>query len=294
MSVFETLSGNQLGFSGGNTVGEFQFPNTQMLQDPYWYDRRPRISSHELHLTRGYIMSITHKTTCWHDDRLQIVPMELDGFPASDSNNIPWYPMFFPGTMITGWGAGNSSPEAANTLIPNDAGGNFGQVWLLVSDDLQIGYVLGRANSQNPEPYNFEGIRDYLYARQALPEDFVYDHYDLLHNYHSSKGGMIEMVNHRTGDWILLNSSGTIITVQQKKIYIRCGTPPDPPENGPVGFSAITMTGDKITIHAPNVEIEANDLVLGHHNQYLMSCVSKGPFYMGSGHTAEGLPNIHT
>jgi hypothetical protein len=83
---------------------------------------------------------------------------------------------------------------------------------------------------------------------------------------------MIEMINHQTGDWVLFNTSGSIVTVQQKKVYIRVGSPPDPPESGPAAHSSISMTADKVLIKTPNFELDAKDVILGHHNLELLGC----------------------
>jgi hypothetical protein len=203
------------------------------------------------------------------DDRLQVLPLPLTGIPEDEMKNLPRYPSLIKGTVITG------------LSIKADGKDKADQVWILATPDFQYGFVVGRTNAFGnggdkkwPYSYNFKSVRDFLQGRQALPEDFDYSHYDVIRMVMTDNGGMIEMSNHQNGDWILLNTSGSVITVQQQQIYMRVGTPPNPPSAGPVAFSAIKMTPDKIWMKSPNCEIDSKNLVLGHHNLNLLACTN--------------------
>lgn len=254
------------------------------LNDPLDVENRhERPYEDDLKLHKGLIYDVLGP----FDDRLQVLVDVLTGIEESEMKNLPRYPHLIKGMVTTGKSIKKDGKEKAD------------QVWVLCTPDLQLGYVLGRCNSfgENtdkkwPYSYNFRSVKDFLHGRKALPDDFDYSHYDVMRMVMTDEGGMIEMCNHQNGDWILLNTSGSIITVQQKKIYIRVGTPPDPPEAGPAAFSAATFTPDKIHMKAPNIELDAKDLVLGHHNLDLVA--TTGGVILGTnGVNGQQITNIH-
>jgi hypothetical protein len=193
------------------------------------------------------------------DDRLQVqVLPELQNIPDNEMNDLPKYPHMDAGVVVTG-----------KSIVEDGDDAEF--VWVMCTPDLQVGYIMSKANvfgkttQKFEDSYSYRDIRSFLSARRALPRDFDYKHVDVVHWYSTDKGGMIECINYLTGDWVLMNTSGSILTVQQQKIYIRVGTPPSPPSGGPVAFSAITLTPDKMHFKAPNIEFDARDLILAHH-----------------------------
>ena len=205
------------------------------------------------------------------DDRLQLQVMpELNGIDESEMEDLPKYPPFIKGEVITG-------------RTHKDSGDSADYVWVLCTPDLQVGYVLGLANNFGKsterwnDSYSHRDVRAFLQQRQALPEDFDYAHIKVVWWNASDKGGSIHLYNYMTGDWVLLNTSGSIITVQQKQIYMRVGTPPDPPESGPSAFSAITMTPDKITCKTTTFEIDAHTKIFGKHGAQLAAISGRAP-----------------
>jgi len=198
--------------------------------------------------------------------------------------NLPEYPMFFQGEVITG-------------LSRKKDGDSAEFVWVFCTPDFQVGYILGKANNfgdstkKYENSYGYSKVKEFLSARRAVPEDFDYAHIQVVKWIESDKGGMIECYNYLTGDWILLNTSGTILTLQQKRMYLRVGTPPKPAR--PSAFSAITMTADKIHFKSPNIEFDAQDLVLGHHNLLLSGTLSAAPLIGKNGMISQGVSNIH-
>jgi hypothetical protein len=263
---------------------ENQFPNLFKLNNPVDVDQRSeKPFSDNLKLSKALI----YKVLGPKDDRLQVLPLAMEGIEESEMKNLPRYPCWIKGQVITG------------KSIDKDGKENADQIWITSTPDFQLGYVVGRCNAfgENtnqkwPYSYNFKSVKDFLHGRSALPKDFDYSHYDVIRMVMTEDGGMIEMCNNRNGDWILLNTSGSIITVQQQKIYIRTGTPPNPPSAGPVGFSAITLTPDKIHMKTPNFEVDAKDTVLGHHNLDLAGIT--GGIVMGkNGVNVQQISNIH-
>jgi hypothetical protein len=220
------------------------------------------------------------------DDRLQLqILPELQGIDDEEMDDLPKYPPFIKGTVITGRSHKEDGDKAE-------------YVWVLCTPDLQLGYVLGKSNvfgepnKKYPDSYSWKDVKSFLRERRALPDDFDYKHLQVTNWVTSDKGGMINCFNYLTGDWVLLNTSGTILTIQQKKIYLRVGTPA-PGGAFPVAFSAITMTQDKIHVKTPNFELDATDAILGHHGMNAMATVSAGVLVGRNGVSAQSVSNIH-
>jgi hypothetical protein len=240
------------------------FRKLEKFRDPIDVSQRRSVQfSDELKLSKAKI----YKCLGPFDDRLQVLPIALVTIEPEEYKNLPRYPALIKGQVVTGRSIDEFDIDQADS------------VWIVSTPDFQLGYVVGRCNNFGdntdtkwPYSYQFNSVKDFLYGRSAVPEDFDYKHFDVRMMVMTSKGGSIEMINHQTGDWIMFNTSGSIITVQQKKVYMRVGSPPDPPESGPAAFSAITITTDKIHCKTPNFEIDAKDVILGHHNLELLGC----------------------
>jgi len=220
------------------------------------------------------------------DDRLQVLPLVLMAIEPEEYKNLPRFPAFQKGQVITGRSIDEFDIEQADS------------VWCIGTPDFQTGYVLGRCNNFGdntdqkwPYSYNFNSVKDFLYGRGAVPEDFDYRHFDIRYMVMTSKGGMIEMINHQTGDWVLFNTSGSIVTVQQKKVYIRTGSPPDPPHSGPAAFTALTMTPDTFHVKSPNITLDGRKVTLGHHNMNVLAC-GGGVLLGKNGTNAQVIENV--
>lgn len=227
------------------------------------------------------------------DDRLQVqIFPEFSNIDKDELDNLPKYPMFFSGTLVTGASQVEDGDKAE-------------YVWVLCTPDFQVGYVLGKAevfgdsskphkttkSSANGNSYGYKNVKSFIAARRAIPEDFEYNHISVVRWFETDKGGHLECYNYMTGDWMILNTSGTILTLQQKRMYLRVGSPD--PAAGPTAFSAITITPERIHIKSPNFEVDAQDTVLGHHNMMLSGTPASGPLIAKNGPFAMGLNNIH-
>jgi len=214
--------------------------------------------------------------------KVQIMP-EFYGIDEEEMKNLPEYPMFFQGEMITG-------------LSQKKDGDAAEYVWVICTSDFQVGYILGKANNfgdstkKYEASYGYGKVKEFLAARQAVPEDFDYAHLQVVNWTQSGNGGFIQCFNYVTGDYVLLNTSGTIFTLQQKRIFLRVGTPSS---SGNVAHSKLEMTPDKIYLKAPNVEIDAQDLVLGKHNLQLVGTLASAPIIGKLGNSCQGVSNIH-
>lgn len=193
------------------------------------------------------------------DDRIQvkILPNFL-GISKDEYDNLPKFPPMFAGTY------------RPYKTISKDGEENCDLVWVICTRDCQVGYILGPYNpfgsypdSKYKNSYNFKDIKTFLKRRHALPKQFDYQDIVITTAFETDKGGLVQGYNRITGDWFTLNTTGAVITVQQDQIYMRVGSPPDPLSTGPVGFSAITLTTDKVLIKSPNFELDCQDVVLG-------------------------------
>jgi hypothetical protein len=259
--------------------------------DPFDYENRlPNSFSDEFIIRKAKIYQIMGtEDRSYNDNRLQVQPMpEFFGIIDEEMDNLPIFPMFTKGSMITGISYKEDKEKAE-------------YVTCLCNRDFSVGYILGLANDAGSgireekfgNSYGYNNIKTFLAQRQVLPKSFEYKDLVVITFFESDQGGMLNCYNRKTGDWVLLNSAGSILTVQQENIFMRVGSPANPPTSGPVGFSMIHMTGDKILIKSPNVEIDANDLVLGKHSLYLCGTLTQGPIIGRNGVAAQPIDNIH-
>jgi hypothetical protein len=259
-------------------------------KDPYDLKERSGNSfSDELIIRKARIYKILGPG----DDRIQVQPLpEFMKINEEEMENLPCYPMFRKGEVITGNSIKDSKKDDKETSE---------YVVCLCTRDFSVGYILGKPNvfgsgvkeEKFNDSYSWSDVRTFLAQRQALPEDFEYKNLMVTTFFATDKGGMINCYNRKTGDWVLLNTTGSIITVQQKEIYMRVGSPPNPVSSGPVGFSMIKMTGDKIHFKAPNIEFDYNDLVLGHNGMVLGGLLTQGPVIGRNGVSVNPVSTIH-
>jgi hypothetical protein len=259
-------------------------------KDPYNFDERSIAAfSDELIIRKAKIYKIMGPG----DDRLQVLPLpEFMGLSDEEKENLPIYPMFFKGQVITG-------DPVIDKSSTKETDPEF--VWCMCTKDFSVGYILGRANNFGAEEkktaysksYSWGDIQKFLSQRLALPDQFDYKNLIVNTFFASDKGGMIDCYNRKTGDWVLLNTTGAILTVQQKKIMMRVGSPPNPTSSGPVGFSLLEMTGDKILMKSPNIELDATDLVLGKHALNLVGTLTQGPVIGRNGVPDLPMDSIH-
>jgi hypothetical protein len=263
-------------------MNEFnQLMFNEFSKDPLNMDNRSIPSfSDELVVRKAQI----YKLLGPKDDRVQVsVYPECMGIEDSEKDFLPKYPPFFKGTVITGKSFKEDGDEAE-------------YVWVLCTPDLQVGYILGMANvfgdptKKYPDSYSWKDIKSFLRERKALPDDFDYKHIRITNWVASDKGGLIEFFNYLTGDFGIINTSGSIFTLQQKKMYLRVGTPN---ASSRAAFSAITLTADKVHIKTPNFELDADDCVLAHHNLNALGTASSGVLIGKNGVSANSISNIH-
>lgn len=197
------------------------------------------------------------------DDRIRVRVLGLNT-GVEDKDNLPCFFPFFQGTF---------TPGDVDDLT-----------WVVCTPDCQQGYYLGPVqiftNNQKyirTTAYNYQKIKTFLQQRKACPADFEYENIVIDKCVMSDKGGIVEGYNRKTGDWFLLNSTGAIITVQQQRIYIRVGSPPNPISSGPVGFSSLEMTTDQVEFKTPNFIVNADKVVLGHHGMNLAGMITETP-----------------
>jgi len=262
-------------------------------KDPYDFQERNGIPfSDELIIRKAKIYKIMGPK----DDRLQVMPIpEFMGINDEELDNLPIYPMFFKGEVITGE-AIKKDPNSRSTPTKDDIQ-KADCVWCMCTRDFSVGYIFAGCNDYGSakkdvaykNSYDWNSIKNFLHQRQALPEDFDYKNL-IVTSFTSSS---ISCYNRVSGDWILMNSSGSILTVQQKKIYMCVGSPPNPISSGPVGFSFISMTPDKMELSSPNIELNYTDLFLGKNNMSLGALLTQGPVIGRNGVSVVPVPTIH-
>jgi hypothetical protein len=236
-----------------------------------------------------------------NDDRLQVRPTDyFTEIPVEEEEYLPKYPPFYKGQVITG-------------LSEQDHGKDYAdEVWIIATSDFSSGYVLGRANVYGANTsqryaysYNYQEVKKYLQGRHALPDDFDYEHVVVRLNVSNPtdpnpdtevppppligadelQGGLIELYNFLTGDYVLLNRSGSVFCVMQNQIYIRVGTP-NGEDLSKSTFSAITVKADQIELKSNSIFVNGKKVMLGAHGLHVVGTVGMASTW------AEGVPLI--
>jgi hypothetical protein len=233
-------------------------------------------------------LAILYENLGPNDDRLRVRPIpELLDVPDEELDYLPAYPMFFKEQVITGFSEKDHGKDAADV------------VWICHSKDFDQGWIMGKANNYGantsqkyPNSYNYSEVRKYLQGRHALPDDFDYDHIVIRlksgnddSSVDSNTGGVIELYNFLTGDYVILNTSGSVLCVMQHQIYIRVGTPSSSGGGGS-SFSAITVKGSEINLKSPLIFLDGKSVVLGAHGLSVVGTPGSSPVW------AEGVPLI--
>ena len=238
----------------------YQMNFEQGLDPFYSKDRKAPSSSDDLHVYKAVI----YKNLGPNDDRLQvrIIPNML-GIKNEELDSLPRYPAFIKGQMITGYTEYDKGIRDAS------------RVYVLATSDFTVGYILGLANdfegnteAKFKESIHWRSIKSFLTERGIKPDDFEYcDIQIVTRTGEKDSGGLLILYNFRTGDYFILNQSGTFLTIQSDKIVMRVGSPGKPGEN--VNFSQIKMTGERIEIITPTLDITSPEVFLGHSGAYL-------------------------
>lgn len=219
------------------------------------------------------------------DDRLrvQLVPEQLD-VPSNELDDLPVFPMFYRGTYITG------------KTVKED-GDSADYVWVVCTPDAQVGFILGLANQfEDPNrkyslSYGYSDIKSFLKERSVDTTDFNYEDLHIIEWFYTKgKGGLLVASNRKTGDFLILNTSGTIFSMQQKKIYMRVGSPS--PGGTGSGFSSLTITASAFKVQTPSFEVDAQNMTLGRHGMCLAAAPSPAPIIGKNGVVYEGISTI--
>jgi hypothetical protein len=262
----------------------FDFPNLREADDGTIMSNRHDASvSDDLRVYRAKI----YKCMGIGDDRLQVLPIALYGIPRDEMENLPRFPPLIKGEVYTGRSISENGEDKADS------------VWVMSTPDFSVGYVLGKCNSfgENtkkkwPYSYAFNSAFDFLFGRRVdVVKDYV--RFDIIKSYSTDKGGMVEIVDHENGDWILFNTSGTVIALTQKKLFLRVGTPPENPAQGPVAFSMISMTADKIEVKTPNLLLDGKQITTGRHGMHLVGAPTTSPIITYGGAVMMPIDNTH-
>ena len=210
------------------------------------------------------------------DDRLQvrILPYMMD-IPNSELDNLPKYPPFIKGRVIVG------NSEVADGKDKAD------RVYVACTPDFGFGFILGIANefegntkSQFTGSYSYHNLSSFLAQRGAKPSDFDYENIDVeINDQGDGTGGIMEFHNRKTGDFFIVNTSGTFFTVQRDQIIMRVGSPPELPGGSNI-FSQIKMTSTNVEVSTKVFDVSATNIILGHHGTYLLSTNSLVPFFL--------------
>jgi hypothetical protein len=227
----------------------------------------------DLHIYRARV----YKRGTSGDDRLQvrILPLQADITDSKELNNLPKFPPLIKGQVF------NCRQECSSNLKYKngqdiDGKENADYVCVVANSDWTFGYVLGLENqfygymgNNYLDSWGFTYMRDYINNRGLGDEDLQYEYLVVQAMSSTPDGGFCEFYNWKNGNKYIINRAGSCIMILQDKVYIRAGSPGVNGAKNP--FSAIEMTGSKIVVKTPCFDVTADNVILGHHNQYLLS-----------------------
>lgn len=180
--------------------------------------------------------------------QVQIVP-EMSNMPDEDLEYLPEYPPFYEGTF---------HPYKKGEYV-----------WVVCTPDCQQGYILGKSHIfpitdeiGKAVCYNFNSIKEYFSGRKVLSSSFKFENIVITNCFQNKDdngkitGGLCEGYDKVTGDWFVLNSTGTMLFVQGGEIFLRAGSPSKEGEEKK-SWSSISITPDSIEINSPKVKINA-------------------------------------
>src|SRR5574344_45683 len=222
------------------------------------------------------------------DDRLQIqIIPDLYRISDDELKNLPKWPPFFKRTYHPYKTVKKDGKEKAAIVL------------CVCTPDLQTGFVLGEfnpflteASDLEKNSWPFKRVKNFLDGYKLSGDDFDYGNISVELYTQDENGGLLVCYNKVNGDLYVMNSTGAIITLQGGRIYMRVGSPANPTDSGPIGFSSIDMRPDNITINAQTVEFNARHLVLGHHNLKVLGTFSKKPLTSENGLSATPIDTI--
>lgn len=231
-----------------------------------------------LHVYRARV----YKRGAFGDDRLQvrILPLMADITDSKELENLPKFPALQKGMVL------NCRQEATSDLKFKENGkavdgkDEADYVCVVCNDDFTYGYVVclenqfyGYMGKHYKDSWGFTSVRDYINNRGLGDSDLKYEYLTVQAITSTPDGGFCEFYNWKNGNKYIINKSGSCIMLLQDKAYIRVGSPGTNGKKNP--FSAIEMTGTKIEFKTTTFEVFSDNVILGHHNQYLLSTSCK-------------------
>lgn len=236
--------------------------------------------SPELHFHRARV----YKRGKFGDDRLQvrILPHFAD-IPDSELKNLPKFPCLFKNQVINCRQEAPSSERYSNGKSV-DGFDEADYVCVLCNDDFTYGYVVclesvfyDYQETAHKDSWGFQYVRDYINNRGLGDKNFSYDNLVVQNMANTEDGGMLEFYNWKNGNKYIINRSGTCLMLLQDKAYIRVGSPSSTPGKKSA-FSAIEITSGKILMKTTSFDIDAENVTLGRHGQYLLGTAVSSPF----------------
>lgn len=218
------------------------------------------------------------------DDRLQVrILPQMSDIPKEEEDNLPKFPCLFRNQVLNCRQEATSSEKYSTNGKSVDGLSNADYVCVLCNDDFTFGYVVCLENAfydymstPHSDSWGFQYIESYINNRGMGDSALDYQNLVVQAMPSTDDGGMIEFYNWKNGNKYIINRSGACIMILQDKIYIRAGSPGQNGAKNP--FSAIEMSGDKIVIKTKLLEVNADNVILGHHGQYLLGTAVSSSF----------------
>jgi|GEM_PF-6964483 len=209
-----------------------------------------------------------------YDDRLQVrILPQMVNLADSECGNLPCFPPFFKGQVIMG------------KTEKDDGYDNADYVYCVAVPDFTYGYVLGKSNFfesssvsvKMGDSYNYKAVENFLDKMQVSFSELEYQNICVQSYTTGDSGMMIDFFNYKTGEKVIMLTSGTIVTIQHSKVFIRVGTPAKPTGSSTKPYSIVDITPTAINIKTPNLIIDAKHISLGKHGQKLTGVLGLVP-----------------
>lgn len=194
--------------------------------------------------------------------QVRIIPDQL-GVPDKQRANLPWFAPFYKGAVLH-----------CKTELSDNKEADL--VWVMATEGFRYGYVLDKANVTGDingdnfggESYNYNEVTKHWTRNGMSVDDIPYEDMKVVFASFTEDGGIIQLYNFRNGCFILMNSSGSCITMSQSQIVLRAGSPDS-------DFTKITMSPTKIQLDGAVCHINCKDVITSMHGMK-MALVPEG------------------
>lgn len=201
------------------------------------------------------------------DDRLQvrILPF-MANLTSGEEDLLPKYPSLIRGKVIRGYTEKEDGADKASI------------VFVVANIDFTVGYVIDLVNNfinaydgALENSWQFQTVKQALTHGNALPDDFQYE--NIAVDLCTPSSNFIEFHDIVNGGKWWMTSTGDILSIAPHKVFMMARTGSGTGEQ----MSKVEVTPNKVNIITNTFNVNAKNVILGHHGMYPMGSIAQVP-----------------